>query len=1030
MSFLFGRRRSSDAASTAHDESETLKRSSHRHILDSRQDDHTSNGGFRGLFRTHSDSSSMPSPTATQEKAKSRSIGESTPPKSRRGSGTRRDDSKDPRGSPRRDSPAAGEHREPTPPGNIYDFLEYRLEMAGKSKDNSPDANPSTSEESRVTTKDIKAMLSGAPHFFLEKGKNRRWYPQVIFPWDEQNPVIQHMWDRKPLPHASFTLSTLHAHLPLPDDWAVKGGVPIQVLDWRRTDAISRATFDVGIFEVPNMLSNNGKEPGTVGFRHFLELPVADATRYTGPEKPRNPPYLEQVPTMPATVAFDLVEGWSKPYSQCQSGAVYDRHRLISEGPEAWKRIGVRDINLRSLVQRLEHLRKFRHEMLTEGSTKTILDIESPRELHDILHTQFLHPRPPPTDIIEGHPQSVKSQIKTLAIVLATPGAWINFSLPEWRFRAGQVLWEASLHGDGDCLEPSSGDEKVTGDILIKSGMERKWLLIQLLLSAELLVRLDAFVRVGMLHDPHGGHITVHELVQFEKLREGKLNWDLVVVRRFLNSLNITCPSPQSGPSPGGSHSKPLASKSHEKSHRFSLFESITRRSSPAVADLQSAWDCELSSSYVRQQLEGLYVFAENIGWPKLAALKASMELKLGDPNNPTLPALVVDDRWRRGEEISKEMLLAKEDMYTRDPCRRRVKLRSSGDSRSKTLGWISRSWLSGFVIPGEGISHLLMATLLENDADALDQLGSIGNLYGGFVYGGRSWWSKACVVGRVMSSSAGAKTCMGWISSDLIPRDVITREAFKCGWLEVPVEEVPQISSRPRIKHGARLAMESTPLGMGDITPEAFTLPTENPEPSGTTNVNIEGLTLSVDDYRPPNGNGITSAEASMSFSIGDADTARVSTTVSFPLKYNVRFISAHECCPPLGVASHKSSDREKSETQPPTRPVSKYTRLPGHPLHISYRYKYVSLDSLSSTPAPQSTLSQGPEAAQGPEIIVIDARGSRDRETFARAWCAAVGCHAIISRSGGTRVTCCVACSIRQARAIDAMVVVRVSE
>jgi hypothetical protein len=81
-------------------------------------------------------------------------------------------------------------------------------------------------------------MLSGAPHFFLEKGNIalmsfvvsldssaglgltpgelsfglaamsslRRWYPQVIFPWDEQNPVIQHMWDRKPLPHASFTL--------------------------------------------------------------------------------------------------------------------------------------------------------------------------------------------------------------------------------------------------------------------------------------------------------------------------------------------------------------------------------------------------------------------------------------------------------------------------------------------------------------------------------------------------------------------------------------------------------------------------------------------------------------------------------------------------------------------------------------------------------------------------------------------------------------------------------------------------------
>ncbi|CAG8884378.1 unnamed protein product [Penicillium nalgiovense] len=357
-----------------------------------------------------------------KEKEKQGSTEKSTP-KSRRGSSARRDGSKDPRGSPRRESPAAGEQCEPTLPGNIYDFLEYRLEMAAKTKDNPPGANPSPSEES-LTTKDIKAMLSGAPHFFLEKGKHRRWYPQVIFPWDEQNPVIQHI--------------TLHAHLPLPDDWAVKGGVPIQVLDWRRTGATNRATFDVSVFEVPNMLSNNGKEPGTVGFRHFLELPVADAIRYTGPEKPRNPPYLQQVPTMAATVAFDLMEGYSKPYSQCQSGAVYDRHRLICEGPDAWKRIGVRDINLRTLVQRLEHLRKFRHEMLTDGSTKTILDVESPRELHEILHTQFLHPRPPPTDVIKGHPQSVKSQIKTLAIVLATPGAWINFSLPNGAFGQGR----------------------------------------------------------------------------------------------------------------------------------------------------------------------------------------------------------------------------------------------------------------------------------------------------------------------------------------------------------------------------------------------------------------------------------------------------------------------------------------------------------------------------------------------------------------------------------------------------------------
>ncbi|KAJ5143382.1 uncharacterized protein N7515_002169 [Penicillium bovifimosum] len=954
-----------------------------------------------------------------------------TPIPTRRSNGRHLNSNGSPGGSgfPRRDSLIAADHAEPTQPANIQDLLEYRLNVASQSKGTSSGAESSSPDESHLTAKEIKAMLSGAPHFLLEKGKYGRYYPQVIFPWDEQNPVIQHMWDRKPLPHASFTLSTLHAHLPLPEDWAVKGGVPMQTLDWRRCSAaaINRATFDIGVFEVPNMLSNNGKEPGTIGFRNFLELPVADAVKYTGPEKPRNAPYIQQISTMGASGAFDLMEGYSKPYSQCQSGAVYDRHRLICEGPEAWKRIGVRDVSLQSLVERLEHLRKYRHEMLTESSGKTLLDLESPRKLYDDLYTKFLYPRPPSSDS-EGHPEGVKAQIKTLALVLATPGAWINFSLPEWRLRAGQVLWEASLHGDGDCMDPGPGNEKVPEDILTKSGMERKWLLIQLLLSAELLLRLDAFVRVDMLHKPHGGHITIQEIRKFDKMREGKLNWDLIVVRRFLNSLTITCAPPQPAPSPNGSRSRASSSKSPEKPHRFGLLDSITRRHTAPVANSHSAWDCQLSSSHVRLQLEGLYVFAENVGWPRLAALKATLEHKLGEPNNPLLPDLVVDDKWGQ-EKITKEILLAKDDMYTRNPCRRRVKLWGSVDPRSKYLGWISRSWLSGFVIPGEAISHLLMATILENDADALNQLGSIANLYGGFVYCGRSWWSKACVVGRVLSSSTGAKTCMGWISSNVMPRDAITGEKVERGWLELPVEEVPRVSSRPRIRQGAKLAYESTPLGVGKITAESFTLPMDDPEPDAKPGVTIEELTLTADDNGRPEGRGITSAQASISFLIDDAGNGAGSATVRFPLKYNVRFVSAHECCPPLGVASRKGSTRENDESQQPKRPLNKYKRLPGHPLHTSYRYKYVPLSALPTTAAPQAK-SQDPEASQSPEIIVVDARGSRERETFVRAWCAAVGCHAIISRSGGTRVSCCIACSIRQARAISAMVVIRVGD
>ncbi|CAG8007592.1 unnamed protein product [Penicillium olsonii] len=1005
MSFLFSRRRSQSDAAPPHHETQRPSLA-HRRIPSGRHVDDHSERGLRGLLRRHSGSVS-PLDIPAHDHIQKGAPPVPTPASNQRPPG--KESARSPR-SPRPDeTPTAGEHCEPKQPGNIQDFLENRLDTASKPHDSAFSKAPSPSDRGTLTKNEVKALLSGAPHFLLERGKHKRFYPQVIFPWDEQNAVVQHMWDRKPLPHASFTLSTLHAHLPVPDDWVVKGGVPIQAYDWRRTDATNRATFDIGIFEVPNMLSNNGKEPGTVGFRHFLELPVSDAVRFTGPEEPKRPEYMRQISTMGATEAFELMEGYNKPYSQCQSGAVFDRHRLISEGPEAWKRIGVRDINLRSLVQRLEHLRQFREDMLREGSTKTILDIESPRQLHDSLHTRFLHPHPPPADILAGHPESIKSQIKTLAVVLATPGAWINFSLPEWRFRAGQVLWEASQHGDGDCLTPTSGTKTGTGEglseSLIKSGMERKWLLIQLLLSAELLLRLDAFVRVDMLHDPHGGNITVQELRQFEKLREGKVNWDLVVVRRFLNSLDISCPSP---PTPDSARSKP-SPKSPEKGHRFAFLEALTRKSSLPVGDLQSAWDCQLSSTHVRQQLEGLYVFAENIGWPRIAELKTTMEVKLGDCTSPVLPALIVD-RWGQGN-ISLTPSLARADMYTRDPCRRRVKLNGSDPTQPQSLGWISRTWLSGFVIPGEGISHLLMATILENDVAALDQLGTTASLYGGFTLGERSWWSKACIIGRVLSSLTGASTCMGWIGSDMVPRHATTLEILESGWFELTVEEVQRCSSKPRIKQGARLALESSPLGTADITAEAFTLP-RDPEPSPACRVATQSLTLSTNEASQEKG-VLVAHEASISFSI--ASSVDEPITVSFPLKYNVRFVSAHQCCPPLGVF-HRGYDQKESHAS------TKYTRLTGHPLHQSYPYEYVPLGLLATTSAPPP--SQDTETF--PEIMVIDARGDRDRETFARAWCAYVGCHAIIGRCGRT----CVACCIRQARAVDVRVVVRVSD
>jgi hypothetical protein len=368
-----------------------------------------------------------------------------------------------------------------------------------------------------------------------------------------------------------------------------------------------------------------------------------------------------------------------------------------------------------------------------------------------------------------------------------------------------------------------------------------------------------------------------------------------------------------------------------------------------------------------------------------------------------------------------------KNDMYSRSRCRRSVKLRSlSSEDKdphaSEVLGWISRSWLSGLVIPGEAICHLLIGTLLENDADAIDRLGPTANLYGGFVYDGRSYWSKASIVGRVLSSLEGAKTCMGWVGSDVLPRDETTFEPLAEGWFEVPMQKAIRGPGKSRIKQGGKLAMESTPLGMGDITADAFTLPVDPPASASVPDVSLVKLTLSI---RSQCKRGITSSDqASLSFSLRSANMPSP-TTASFPLRFNVRFISAHECRRPRGVtARHKDwsgpHDKQEEQEELATPDWGQFKRLPGHPLHQSFPYRHVSLDALPELPTPT------PPLEGNPEVLIIDARGSRVKETFARAWCASVGCHGLIGRVGRT----CVACCVREARALDVPVVVRVSD
>jgi hypothetical protein len=105
-----------------------------------------------------------------------------------------------------------------------------------------------------------------------------------------------------------------------------------------------------------------------------------------------------------------------------------------------------------------------------------------------------------------------------------------------------------------------------------------------------------------------------------------------------------------------------------------------------------------------------------------------------------------------------------------------------------------------------------------------------------------------------------------------------------------------------------------------------------------------------------------------------------------------------------------------------------------PAHPLHIDYQFDVIPVATLLSTP-PESR----PQALSSPkerkmstvtisssdeDVVVLDCRGIEDLELLARAWCAKVGENALIGKSGRT----CLACCVREARALGVSVVIRI--
>ncbi|PGH07498.1 hypothetical protein GX51_01799 [Blastomyces parvus] len=960
--------------------------------------------------------------------------------------------------NPHRVSAPISSASKPHVPGDVQEAYQSATSLV-----EGQDASDSLSE------KELKYLFSGAPHFLLEKGYSTRWYPHVIFPWDYSS-KIQNLADRKPLQHPSFTLSTLHAHIPVSPNGA---GIQIYPDALTEQHGSKRPSFDIGVFEIPNMLSSRAKEAGCVGFRNFMELPIAYGFKAT----------TRRFPPRPLDVHLQIAigpRGKDDPYADYRLNITIDRLKLIAAGPPAWKRIGVRNCSMKAITERLQTLSDIQDQIMLQGRSVTLLDKETVADLHQQLFSTFLYP--PPNIVRPEHHDSFRFQISTLMQVLNIKGAWVDFSMTEWRTRAGQIFWELPPHQDGDCLNDDLDGKN------LDTSLERKWLLIQIVLSAEVLFRADAAAKIGIYSKSKDLPVTPRDVYLMNSLRSDALDWGLIFSRRIFENIAFQY-WPQVSPE---SSEKPHLKEKPKKIH--SIFSGPKMQESE---DLGSPWDCTLLPRYPWQQLEALLVFAELLNWPDIENMKHFMREKLEF-------ALDQPANYRHAftSPISTAPLpdnikpLGKHDMYRKSHTLKLIHLHSGRSSAVDSAhflgGWISRTWLTGLIIPGEAICDILMSTLLENDHDAIKKLGPIANLYGGFVYKGRSWWSKACVVGRILAGLDTSTICMGWISTNVIPLDH-AGTPLGDGWLEIETINTLKNITQPRINQGTKVLLDSSPLGgEGDLTASAFSLPLDedNTGPDQDTQVLYKSTIVSLQHSQDPS---ILArprkATSALIFTLTPAQSD--SSQISLGINYNVSFISAFPCLPPHGYIAgssvssgseahgthhhrhrhrhrhphrhhhqphhhhhHRNSSNEqvndhiRSQKNAAVRDdkLSHRSRLPGHPLHIfSFPYSYIPIHTLPSTPRPPTVLDQEGhhslsfpsnylplandrnlkrEGLQRKHTYIIDARGGEHKELFARSWCAMVGVNAVVGRAGRT----CVACCIREARAVDVPIVIRV--
>ncbi|KAI9804938.1 MAG: hypothetical protein M1833_006241 [Piccolia ochrophora] len=781
----------------------------------------------------------------------------------------------------------------------------------------------------------IRNLFSGAPHFTVQPPGHSRGHPrpEVSFPWDASL-EIRDLRDCPRLSHQAFSLSTVRRHLPHHRDHDGDD------------DQEHKIRFDTGVVETPSMTTAQGLEPGTCGFEHYLELPIADAWNN-------------------AQIGEGDHDKGAVPSDESTPGPARDpsKKRPCPLGPDERAKLGMRDLDDAMIVQRLGYLAEVYSISGKDDTNSTLITHHSSVDLYRELFTGLLYPPERVTETDADDPYSLRVQIKALLKVLNLKDIWLDFSKVESRILLGQILWGRRHPTAKRELQP---------------------LLTQILLACELLLRLESVVKNDGLIDEGGLQITGQDIEEFDGLRRETVDWDLIMAQRWLENMQVVKPGPEESldPAEEGQETKRrrwfkhAAPKSDELSQNGSSFLDITT----------------FLPRHTARQRSGLLLFAHSIKWPGLDGVLECLEEHDVPPSSidmlPQGPS--PDDSDSDDPQLTQAQL-------EHGPHQLKIELHPSS-SRRGDVGWISKFWLSGLVLPGEISNHLLISTLLELSPQILRQIGTTANLYGGFVHANRSWWSANSVVGRVMAAADGSSQCGDWISCAIVPSGVTE------GWVDIEFSESwrsPR-EEKPRVNDAERVARQANILGSDDgsttIFSDDLTLPVDNDD----ENANIPDIVLASLRFDPPPSlhpfPSAPTSIASATFTLPNPHQDATATTsvlpreISITLAHPSRFLTAYPCRPPTSAAAH--------------------------PLHKSHAYSQHPLTALLSAEHHDALI------ANDDVVKVIDARGPAARQVLARAWCASEGFDAVVARKGRT----CIGCAVREARAVGVRFIVRV--